>query len=257
AGKVTALKDIDLTVESGDIYGIIGYSGAGKSTLVRLLNGLETPTEGEVEIQGQDIALLPNKELRNFRKKIGMIFQHFNLLWSRTVLENIMLPLEIAGVPKQNRKSRAEELIKLVGLEGRETAYPSQLSGGQKQRVGIARALANNPDILLCDEATSALDPQTTDEVLELLLKINQELNLTVVLITHEMHVIRKICNRVAVMEYGEIVEEGKVIDIFKKPQTEIAKRFIQQEADKNIEETELVVEEMLEQYPNGKIVRL
>ena len=247
AGKVTALKDIDLTVESGDIYGIIGYSGAGKSTLVRLLNGLETPTEGEVEIQGQDIALLPNKELRNFRKKIGMIFQHFN----------IMLPLEIAGVPKQNRKSRAEELIKLVGLEGRETAYPSQLSGGQKQRVGIARALANNPDILLCDEATSALDPQTTDEVLELLLKINQELNLTVVLITHEMHVIRKICNRVAVMEYGEIVEEGKVIDIFKKPQTEIAKRFIQQEADKNIEETELVVEEMLEQYPNGKIVRL
>lgn len=216
AGKVTALKDIDLTVESGDIYGIIGYSGAGKSTLVRLLNGLETPTEGEVEIQGQDIALLPNKELRNFRKKIGMIFQHFNLLWSRTVLENIMLPLEIAGVPKQNRKSRAEELIKLVGLEGRETAYPSQLSGGQKQRVGIARALANNPDILLCDEATSALDPQTTDEVLELLLKINQELNLTVVLITHEMHVIRKICNRVAVMEYGEIVEEGKVIDIFK-----------------------------------------
>ena len=145
-----------------------------------------------------------------------MIFQHFNLLWSRTVLENITLPLEIAGVPKQNRKSRAEELIKLVGLEGRETAYPSQLSGGQKQRVGIARALANNPDILLCDEATSALDPQTTDEVLELLLKINQELNLTVVLITHEMHVIRKICNRVAVMEYGEIVEEGKVIDIFK-----------------------------------------
>lgn len=154
----------------------------------------------------------------------------------------------------QNKIGKAaEELIKLVGLEGRETAYPSQLSGGQKQRVGIARALANNPDILLCDEATSALDPQTTDEVLELLLKINQELNLTVVLITHEMHVIRKICNRVAVMEYGEIVEEGKVIDIFKKPQTEIAKRFIQQEADKNIEETELVVEEMLEQYPNGK----
>ena len=224
--------------------------------MVRLLNGLETPTEGEVEIQGQDIALLPNKELRNFRKKIGMIFQHFNLLWSRTVLENIMLPLEIAGVPKQNRKSRAEELIKLVGLEGRETAYPSQPLVG-KSNEGIARALANNPDILLCDEATSALDPQTTDEVLELLLKINQELNLTVVLITHEMHVIRKICNRVAVMEYGEIVEEGKVIDIFKKPQTEIAKRFIQQEADKNIEETELVVEEMLEQYPNGKIVRL
>ena len=164
-----------------------------------------------------------------------MIFQHFNLLWSRTVLENIMLPLEIAGVPKQNRKSRAEELIKLVGLEGRETAYPSQLSGGQKQRVGIARALANNPDILLCDEATSALDPQTTDEVLELLLKINQELNLTVVLITHEMHVIRKICNRVAVMEYGEIVEEGKVIDIFKKPQTEIAKRFINKKRIKTL----------------------
>lgn len=256
-GQVTAVENVDLTVEAGDIYGIIGYSGAGKSTLVRLLNGLEIPTTGEVIIQGQDIASLSNKGLRDFRKKIGMIFQHFNLLWSRTVIENIMLPLEIAGVPKKNRQNRAAELIKLVGLDGRENAYPSQLSGGQKQRVGIARALANNPDILLCDEATSALDPQTTDEVLELLMKINQELDLTVVLITHEMHVIKKICNRVAVMEDGQIVEEGKVIDIFKKPKTEIAKRFIQQESDSNTEDTELVVEEMLEQYPNGKIIRL
>ena len=251
------LKDINLNIEKGDFAVIVGLSGAGKSTLLRSVNRLHDITSGDITIEGKSITKAKGKELLMMRRNIGMIFQHFNLLWSRTVLENIMLPLEIAGVPKQNRKSRAEELIKLVSLEGRENAYPSQLSGGQKQRVGIARALANNPDILLCDEATSALDPQTTDEVLELLLKINQELNLTVVLITHEMHVIRKICNRVAVMEYGEIVEEGKVIDIFKKPQTEIAKRFIQQEADKNIEETELVVEEMLEQYPNGKIVRL
>jgi D-methionine transport system ATP-binding protein len=257
SGKVAAVQSVDLNVDEGDIYGIIGHSGAGKSTLVRLLNGLEIPSSGEVIIKGQNIAAFSNKELRTFRKKIGMIFQHFNLLWSRTVMENIMLPLEIAGVAKEDRKKRAEELVKLVGLSGREAAYPSQLSGGQKQRVGIARALANNPDILLCDEATSALDPQTTDEVLALLLKINQELGLTVVLITHEMHVIKKICNRVAVMENGQIVEEGKVIDIFKKPQTEIAKRFIQQESDNNNEETELIVEELLQQYPEGKIIRL
>ncbi|MGK0550698.1 methionine ABC transporter ATP-binding protein [Enterococcus faecalis] len=256
-GKITAVQSVDLTVAEGDIYGIIGYSGAGKSTLVRLLNGLEIPTSGEVIIQGQNIAAFSNKEMRNFRKKIGMIFQHFNLLWSRTVMENIMLPLEIAGVAKEQRKQRAEELVKLVGLSGREAAYPSQLSGGQKQRVGIARALANNPDILLCDEATSALDPQTTDEVLALLQKINQELGLTVVLITHEMHVIKKICNRVAVMENGQVVETGNVIDIFKKPKTAIAKRFIQQESDKNNEETELILEELLQQYPEGKIVRL
>ncbi len=166
-GTIQAVDNVSLNVEKGDIYGIVGYSGAGKSTLVRLLNGLELPTSGEVIVNGQEITKLKNKDLRSFRKKIGMIFQHFNLLWSRTVLENIQLPLELAGVPKAKRKARAEELLGLVGLEGRGNAYPSQLSGGQKQRVGIARALANDPEILLCDEATSALDPQTTEEVLD------------------------------------------------------------------------------------------
>ena len=168
-------------------------------------------------VNDQDITKLKQK-LRTFRKKIGMIFQHFNLLWSRTVLENIQLPLELAGVPKSKRKERAEELLRLVGLEGRGQAYPSQLSGGQKQRVGIARALANDPEILLCDEATSALDPQTTEEVLDLLLAINKKLNLTIVLITHEMNVIRKICNKVAVMELGKVVEEGDVLTVFRQP---------------------------------------
>ncbi|MBM7687780.1 methionine ABC transporter ATP-binding protein [Enterococcus ureilyticus] len=255
-GQVTAVKDVSLSVEQGDIYGIVGYSGAGKSTLVRLLNGLELPTQGEVIIQGKNIAQLTNKGLRQFRKKIGMIFQHFNLLWSRTILENIMLPLELANVPKQVRKERAQELLDLVGLKGRGDAYPSQLSGGQKQRVGIARALANNPEILLCDEATSALDPQTTDEVLDLLLEINQTLNLTIVLITHEMHVIRKICNKVAVMELGQIVEEGDVLEVFRQPKQAVTKRFVQQELEPK-EDTEELLQELIKENPAGLVATL
>ena len=255
-GNIQAVNDVSLNVEKGDIYGIVGYSGAGKSTLVRLLNGLELPTSGEVIVNDQDITKLKNKELRTFRKKIGMIFQHFNLLWSRTVLENIQLPLELAGVPKSKRKERAEELLRLVGLEGRGQAYPSQLSGGQKQRVGIARALANDPEILLCDEATSALDPQTTEEVLDLLLAINKKLNLTIVLITHEMNVIRKICNKVAVMELGKVVEEGDVLTVFRQPKKEVTNRFVQQDIEPEADSTELLAE-LIKENPSGRLATL
>ncbi|WP_086350529.1 methionine ABC transporter ATP-binding protein [Candidatus Enterococcus clewellii] len=256
SGTVAAVNDVSLSIEKGDIYGIVGYSGAGKSTLVRLLNGLELPTDGQVVIKDMDITALGSGELRNFRKKIGMIFQHFNLLWSRTILENIMLPLELVGIPKAERLKRAEELLKLVGLEGRGKAYPSQLSGGQKQRVGIARALANNPEILLCDEATSALDPQTTDEVLDLLLEINKELNLTIVLITHEMHVIRKICNKVAVMEQGKIVEEGDVLTVFRHPEQEVTKRFVQREIDPE-DDLEDLLSDLIAENPKGLVTTL
>lgn len=254
--QIRAVDDVTLAVEKGDIYGIVGYSGAGKSTLVRLLNGLELPTGGEVVVDGENIAALNKKELRDFRKNIGMIFQHFNLLWSRTVSENIQFPLELSGMKKAERIRRAEELMQLVGLEGRGDAYPSQLSGGQKQRVGIARALANNPKILLCDEATSALDPQTTDEVLDLLLDINQKLNLTIVLITHEMNVIRKICNKVAVMELGKVVEEGSVAEVFRKPQQEVTKRFVQQDL-KPSEDPEEVLAEFIKENPAGTLLTL
>ena len=203
-GELTAVDNVNLSIKQGEIFGIIGYSGAGKSTMIRLLNGLEKPTSGSVMVNGNEISKATGSKLREARQKISMIFQHFNLLWSRTVEENIAFPLEIAGVPKAERAKRVEELIDLVGLSGRGKAYPSQLSGGQKQRVGIARALANNPEVLLCDEATSALDPETTDSILELLLAINKRIGLTIVLITHEMHVIRKICHRVAVMEAGK-----------------------------------------------------
>lgn len=255
-GNIHAVQDVSLKINQGDIFGIVGYSGAGKSTLVRLLNGLELPTGGEVTIKGQSITQLKNKELREFRKKIGMIFQHFNLLWSRTVLENIQLPLELAGVPKAKRRERAEELLALVGLEGRGDAYPSQLSGGQKQRVGIARALANEPEILLCDEATSALDPQTTEEVLDLLVAINKKLHLTIVLITHEMNVIRKICNKVAVMEDGRVVEEGDVLQVFRHPKEQVTKRFVQQDLEPE-EDTDVLIEEFIKENPVGKLVTL
>lgn len=255
-GNIHAVNNVSLTVEQGDIFGIVGYSGAGKSTLVRLLNGLELPTSGAVNIKGQEITQLKNKELREFRKKIGMIFQHFNLLWSRTVSENIQLPLELAGVPKKKRQARAEELLALVGLEGRGDAYPAQLSGGQKQRVGIARALANEPEILLCDEATSALDPQTTEEVLDLLVAINQKLHLTIVLITHEMNVIRKICNKVAVMENGQVVEEGDVLQVFRHPKKQVTKRFVQQDLEPE-EATEVLIEEFIKENPVGQLVTL
>lgn len=226
---ITAVDNVNLTVEQGQIYGIIGYSGAGKSTLIRLLNGLEKPTSGSVTINGHAISAARGESLRQARLKISMVFQHFNLLWSRTVSENIAFSMQIAGAPKAAIKARVAELINLVGLSGRENAYPSQLSGGQKQRVGIARALANNPDVLLCDEATSALDPQTTDQILELLLDINRRFNLTIVLITHEMHVVRKICDRVAVMENGRVVEEGDVLTVFTHPQQPITRQFVRQ----------------------------
>lgn len=254
-GRVVAVDDVNLAVEAGQIYGIIGYSGAGKSTLIRLLNGLETPTSGSIQVDGFDIARAKGDQLRQARLKISMVFQHFNLLWSRTVSQNIAFSMQIAGVPKAQIKQRVAELVALVGLQGREDAYPSQLSGGQKQRVGIARALANNPGVLLCDEATSALDPQTTDSILELLLDINRKLNLTIVLITHEMHVVRKICHRVAVMENGRIVEEGPVIDVFTRPQQPITRQFVKQVS--RYQETEESFNPLLAQHLPGAIFKL
>ncbi|CAM5214569.1 D-methionine transport system ATP-binding protein OS=Ureibacillus acetophenoni OX=614649 GN=SAMN05877842_10989 PE=4 SV=1 [Ureibacillus acetophenoni] len=254
-GVITAVKDVNLTIQQGEIFGIIGYSGAGKSTLIRLLNGLEKPSNGTVVVNGQEISSISGNKLRAARQKISMIFQHFNLLWSRTVEENISFPLEIAGVKKEDRAKRVKELIDLVGLSGREKSFPSQLSGGQKQRVGIARALANNPEVLLCDEATSALDPETTDQILELLLDINKRLGLTIVLITHEMHVIRKICHRVAVMEAGQIVEQGEVLQVFQNPQAPITKNFVMQVSGKK--EAKVSIEQILANYSTGKIVKL
>ncbi|MGE7761680.1 methionine ABC transporter ATP-binding protein [Peribacillus sp. NPDC097895] len=252
---IKAVNNVNVEINKGEIFGIIGYSGAGKSTLIRMLNGLETPTEGSVVVADKEISKINGAKLRMARQEISMIFQHFNLLWSRTVQENISFPLEIAGVSKYERTKRVNELIKLVGLEGREKAYPSQLSGGQKQRVGIARALANDPKVLLCDEATSALDPQTTDSILELLVDINQRLGLTIVLITHEMHVIRKICHRVAVMESGQVVEQGPVLDVFKNPKEQMTKRFVQQVTEP--EETKETMDHLLERFPAGKVIQL
>lgn len=225
--RVEALKGINLTVEKGDIFGVVGYSGAGKSTLIRLVNLLEKPSEGKVVVGGKELTSLKPKELRLEKKNIGMIFQHFNLLNSKTVFDNVAMPLVLSGTPSQKIKERVEELLEFVGLGDKAKNYPDQLSGGQKQRIGIARALATNPSILLCDEATSALDPQTTSAVLQLLKEINQKYNITILLITHEMSVIREICNKVAVMEGGRVVEQGSVLDVFSKPKTEIARNFV------------------------------
>ena len=224
---VHALQDINLNIELGDIYGIIGMSGAGKSTLVRCLNYLERPTEGEVLIEGKDLGSLNEKELWEQRSDIAMIFQHFNLLMQKSVLDNICFPLQIQGVKKKEARTKARELLKTVGLEEKEKAYPAQLSGGQKQRVAIARALAVNPKILLCDEATSALDPQTTASILALLKQINEQFGITIVIITHQMSVIREICNRVAIIERGALVEDGSVTDIFNHPKSKAAKELI------------------------------
>lgn len=254
-GQLIAVDDVNVTIDQGEIFGIIGYSGAGKSTLIRLLNGLEKPTSGSVTVNGHEISSSSGQDLRSARQKVSMIFQHFNLLWSRTVEENISFPLEIAGISKTQRSERVKELIELVGLTGRDKAYPSQLSGGQKQRVGIARALANNPEVLLCDEATSALDPETTDAILELLVDINKRLGLTIVLITHEMHVIRKICHRVAVMEAGKVVEMGSVLQIFQTPEQPITKRFVAQV--NGPESASQTIAHLVEQYPSGKLVKL
>lgn len=229
---VTALRGIDLTIQKGEIYGIIGHSGAGKSTLIRTINLLERPSAGKIVIDGLDLTGLSGRRLQNERRTIGMIFQHFNLLTSATVAENIGFPLRLEKRSAAEIKARVQELIGLVGLTGHENKYPSQLSGGQKQRVGIARALATNPKVLLCDEATSALDPQTTQSILSLLLDINRELGITIVLITHEMQVIRSICDQVAVIDGGTIVESGPVADVFLKPQHPTTRDFVAQVAD-------------------------
>lgn len=253
--SIKAVDGVSLDITEGEIFGVIGYSGAGKSTLIRLLNGLEMPTSGTVTIGGLEISSIKGKELREARQKVSMIFQHFNLLWSRTVKENIAFPLEIANMTKSEREGKVMELIELVGLTGREDAYPSELSGGQKQRVGIARALANDPEVLLCDEATSALDPETTDSILDLLTGINERLGLTIVLITHEMHVIQKICHRVAVMEEGKVVEMGNVLEVFQSPKEPITKRFVSQITEPV--EAKQAMKNILDEYPSGKIVKL
>lgn len=224
---IEALKGINLKVEKGDIFGVIGYSGAGKSTLIRLVNYLERPTEGQVLVDGRDLGTYNDKELRSAKKNIGMIFQHFNLLESKKVFDNVAIPLVLLKKNKSEIRQRVQELLEFVGLSDKAGSYPSELSGGQKQRVGIARALASNPSILLCDEATSALDPQTTQSILQLLKRINAEYNITVMIITHEMSVIQEICNKVAVMEEGRIIEQGSVLEVFGHPQHETTKNFV------------------------------
>lgn len=227
-GKIVdAAKHLNLTIEKGDVYGIIGLSGAGKSTFVRCLNLLEKPTSGKIFIEGEDLTTLSKSKLRLKRQEIGMIFQHFNLLMQKNVINNIIFPLRIAGVKRKEAIIRAREVLKIVGLEDKEKSYPAELSGGQKQRVAIARVLANNPKIILCDEATSALDPQTTKAILTLLKEINKSLGITVVVITHEMAVIQEICNKVAVLENGEIVETGTVSEIFAAPKTQSTRNLI------------------------------
>jgi len=232
AGITEAIRGIDLHVRSGEIFGVIGHSGAGKSTLLRCVNLLERPTTGTVTVGGVELTKLSGRQLQRQRRRIGIIFQHFNLLSTATVRDNIAFPLRLAKRSRSEIRARVDEMIKLVGLEGHGDKYPSQLSGGQKQRVGIARALANKPEVLLCDEATSALDPQTTESILSLLLGINEQLGLTIMLITHEMNVIRSICDRVAVIDQGIIVESGKVIDVFLHPQQQITREFVEQAGD-------------------------
>ena len=224
---VHAVKDVSLEIGDGEIFGIIGFSGAGKSTLVRCINLLERPTSGTVTVDGQELTALSEKELRQARKKISMIFQGFNLLMQRTCLKNVCFPMELSGVPKAQAEKKALELLDLVGLKEKASAYPAQLSGGQKQRVAIARALATDPKVLLCDEATSALDPTTTNSILALLKELNQKLGVTVVIITHQMSVIEEICTRVAILDGGEVAEEGRVEDIFAHPATDAARRLV------------------------------
>ncbi|MCQ2515518.1 MAG: ATP-binding cassette domain-containing protein [Saccharofermentans sp.] len=227
AGQVEALKNINLTIEDGDIYGIIGMSGAGKSTLVRTINMLERPTSGQVVINDTDIGSLSDKELRSYRRKVTMIFQGFNLLMQRNCLKNVCFPLELAGVPKDEARQKALKLLELVELKDKAKAYPAQLSGGQQQRVAIARALATDPDILLCDEATSALDPKTTNSILDLIRDINKKLGITVIVITHQMSVVENICNKVAILENGSIVEEGTVEEVFANPKSDAGRRLV------------------------------
>ena len=252
-GSVQALNHVSLSIESGDIYGIIGMSGAGKSTLVRCMNFLEVPSEGNVLIDGKPLSEFSPKELRKEREKIGMIFQHFNLLMQKNVLENVCFPLYIQGKKKSEARAKALELLEIVGLADRAKAYPAQLSGGQKQRVAIARALASDPQILLCDEATSALDPQTTSSILELLQNINQKFGITIVIITHQMSVVREICTHVAIMKDGEVKEQGLVEDIFNHPKSQVAKELISRDSGSDMESKKLTQPEI----QNGEIVRI
>ena len=249
-GTVHALQDVSIHVEKGDIYGIIGFSGAGKSTLIRLVNGLETPDTGNVIVQGENLGNLKKTQLRKLRRKIGMVFQQFNLLESKTVYHNIALPLILEKAPKEEIDKKVKEVLRFVELEDKKDVYVSQLSGGQKQRVGIARALTTTPDILLCDEATSALDPQTTESILKLLKKINREMGVTILLITHQMQVVQMICNKVAVMENGQVVEAGSVLDVFEKPQAPVTRRFVQTVVNDQIPESILsLVKEQKEHF--------
>ena len=235
-GPVDALRNVSLTINDGDIYGIIGMSGAGKSTLVRCINMLERPTEGRVLLDGRDLGTMSKKELRETRRSVTMIFQGFNLLMQRTCVQNIMLPLKLAGVKSAEAKARALEMLEIVGLPDKANSYPAQLSGGQQQRIAIARALATNPGVLLCDEATSALDPKTTHAILELIRDINRKLGITVIVITHQMSVVQEICNRVAILEHGSVVEEGEVAQVFANPQAEATKNLVYPEmADANV----------------------
>lgn len=236
-GTVVALDGIDLSIKKGEVFGVIGLSGAGKSTLVRCMNLLERPTEGRVVFNGRDLASLPKKELLKTRMSIGMIFQGFNLLEQRTAFKNICYPLEIAGRSRKEAEARAEELLATVGLSEKRNAYPSQLSGGQKQRIAIARALATNPEVLLCDEATSALDPETTHSILELLRQINREMGVTIVVITHEMRVVEQICHRVAIIDSSRIVEMGEVKDVFLRPESKIGRQLILPKNESGIRE--------------------
>ncbi|MEG6523207.1 methionine ABC transporter ATP-binding protein [Desulfotomaculum sp. 1211_IL3151] len=254
AGDVKALDSVSLRVRKGEIYGIIGFSGAGKSTLIRCVNMLEKPTSGSIKVNGQEMTKLSEAGLRASRQKIGMIFQHFNLLSSRTVHENVSFPLEISGVDKETSQEKVTKLLELVGLTDKANAYPSQLSGGQKQRVGIARALANDPIVLLCDEATSALDPATTSSILELLKDINRKLDLTILMITHEMKVISEICDSVAVIEKGKIIEAGLVIDVFTQPQHPTTRRFVQTIINTDVPDK---VKERLLEKGEGQIIRV
>ena len=257
-GSVEALKGVSLSIGKGEIFGVIGLSGAGKSTLVRCMNLLERPDSGDVLLNGESLLKLSKEQLRLRRQKIGMIFQHFNLLEQQTVLENVCFPLEIRGIPRKERREKALELLEKVGLADKANAYPAQLSGGQKQRVAIARALANDPKVLLCDEATSALDPQTTNSILRLLKQLNRQLGLTVVVITHEMAVVKEICSRVAVMEHGKVAEEGEVFSIFAAPKQPITQSFIKTPSNlQKIEELIAADSPVTHLKPGELIVRL
>lgn len=250
-----ALDNVTFKVNKGDVYGLIGFSGAGKSTLLRMVNALETPTEGKVFVKGVDLTSLKESKLREIRKHIGMIFQEFNLLETKTVFDNIAIPLVLRHENKQKIKARVEELLKFVGLQDKAKALPGELSGGQKQRVGIARALATEPEILLCDEATSALDPDTTESILNLLARVNKELNVTILFVTHTIRVVQKLCNKVAILEHGKLVENGSVIDIFSKPKSTIAKRFVETVIPSKIPES--IVAELKKYEANYKVIRI